>query len=462
MKNKILWDNILGFDLDGIISGYSFSTRLAHENCWTKGFTEKAILEYKKFMYLAATSDMMVSPSHIVDIVWHQHLIFTHSYEEFCNLLGKKIHHVPSSRRKDDLKTFSQATERTHKLYFEVFGNIPSDIWNSLDMWESLELRKPKINSVALIALSITIFFSLNYVSYFFLKPIYVKIDNPFFLIGFIAFVVITFLFLEDFNRNFLAKVIKSFKENSFIYHLSPLELIFLKTHKLSNVVAGIVNDLIKDNKIVVHKDNKIENHENHHPQTIEESQIMEILADLGKTYYPNLVRILIKNPLFYNIVYCISKFKRYFRSSKKFQTLFFINICVFMVILTIGLIRATVGAENGKDEHYLLLSVVVLIIVMVFYLRRLRNFLFTFTIPKLYKDEILVQRKLTNDREWQYFLFGQSMLDASFIPLVDYINQHNHSNHDTTSSCGSECGSSCGSGCGSSCGGGCGGCGGG
>ena len=54
----------------------------------------EAIEEYKKFMYLAATSNQMVSPSEIVDIVWHQHLIFTQSYKEFCDILGKKIEPV--------------------------------------------------------------------------------------------------------------------------------------------------------------------------------------------------------------------------------------------------------------------------------------------------------------------------------------------------------------------------------
>ena len=58
-----LWNKILEFDFDSPPSEYGFSTRLARENYWTRNFTRQAILEYKKLMYLAATSDMMVSPS---------------------------------------------------------------------------------------------------------------------------------------------------------------------------------------------------------------------------------------------------------------------------------------------------------------------------------------------------------------------------------------------------------------
>ena len=77
--NHELWNKISEYNFDEPMSEYGFSTRLANENFWTKDFTEKAIAEYKKFMYLAATSDLMVSPSEIIDVVWHQHLIFTQS-----------------------------------------------------------------------------------------------------------------------------------------------------------------------------------------------------------------------------------------------------------------------------------------------------------------------------------------------------------------------------------------------
>lgn len=72
-----LWKKVVAFEFISSMSEYGFTTRLTYENDWTKHFTKEAILEYKKFMYLAATANAMVAPSPTVDIVWHQHLIFT-------------------------------------------------------------------------------------------------------------------------------------------------------------------------------------------------------------------------------------------------------------------------------------------------------------------------------------------------------------------------------------------------
>ncbi len=103
-KNQVSWQVVNNFDFNKPLTDYGFVTRLADENKWTKNFTEKAILEYKKFMYLAATSGTMVSPSHVVDIVWHQHLIFTDFYNSFCTILGKKIQHIPSTHNKAEFR----------------------------------------------------------------------------------------------------------------------------------------------------------------------------------------------------------------------------------------------------------------------------------------------------------------------------------------------------------------------
>ena len=85
MNKGSLWNKVLAFQFEKENDEYGFTVRLSTENLWTINFTEKAILEYKKFMYLAAVSDQMVSPSEIVDTVWHQHLIFTGSYNKLSH-----------------------------------------------------------------------------------------------------------------------------------------------------------------------------------------------------------------------------------------------------------------------------------------------------------------------------------------------------------------------------------------
>jgi hypothetical protein len=102
MINNAMWQRALDYPIDNIHSEYGFGTRLASENYWTINFTQRAILEYRKFMFLAANSDLMVSPSPVVDVVWHEHLTFTQSYHEFCDILGKQIQHVPSTRDSQD------------------------------------------------------------------------------------------------------------------------------------------------------------------------------------------------------------------------------------------------------------------------------------------------------------------------------------------------------------------------
>lgn len=112
MLNHEKWQKILQFQLDSPSDIYGFTLRLANENSWTKHFTALAILEYKKFMYLAATGEGMVSPSEVVDAVWHLHLIFTESYEHFCQVLGKTSNifhpHTTEMNQPDSMKPESE------------------------------------------------------------------------------------------------------------------------------------------------------------------------------------------------------------------------------------------------------------------------------------------------------------------------------------------------------------------
>ncbi|WP_143708829.1 hypothetical protein [[Flexibacter] sp. ATCC 35208] len=87
------------FPIDDGPATLPFSTRLAKEQRWTKKFTQRAILEYKRFILLCCVLDEGASPSKIVDEVWHLHLTYTRSYREaFCRCtLGKELHHIPSS-----------------------------------------------------------------------------------------------------------------------------------------------------------------------------------------------------------------------------------------------------------------------------------------------------------------------------------------------------------------------------
>lgn len=132
MKNKLLWEEIAMFEIDNPTAQFPFSSRLKKENKWSYEYTFRAITEYKKFMYLATISKNSVSPSSIIDEVWHLHLIYTQSYwMEFCKIcLGKNIHHIPTNGGNSESTNYQNIYVETLKLYEQEFGEkAPTDIW---------------------------------------------------------------------------------------------------------------------------------------------------------------------------------------------------------------------------------------------------------------------------------------------------------------------------------------------
>ena len=75
----------------------------------------------------------MVTPSKISDQVWHEHLLFTKAYREFCNnVLGFQFDHHPELLpMTDQTGTFNAQYLDTLELYKKEFGiNPPADIWS--------------------------------------------------------------------------------------------------------------------------------------------------------------------------------------------------------------------------------------------------------------------------------------------------------------------------------------------
>ncbi|MBN9296922.1 MAG: hypothetical protein J0I41_07915 [Filimonas sp.] len=451
--NHELWNKILVFDFDNPPAEYSFSIRLADENAWTKQFTAQAILEYKKFMYLAATSDFMVSPSEIVDTVWHQHLIFTQSYQDFCSTIGKQIQHVPSTHNKEDFQKFKQAKERTTKLYAEAFGEQPRQIWEYGHIYEGLHLAKAKMKIRGFVVIGLLLFAALIIPCYYLLRPIYIHIDNPDFIISFIVIVILLFTSLEIYNRHILKKIVKQFDKDSFINHLTALELIYLQKGKLTDAINAPVNELIELGAIQINEDKTISLVSNF-TNSEEQLQVSATLNDLGTVFYPTLLQQLATKPIFSNIAKSMNAFSKYFIKSKKFGQLFYLNFSACTILFLLGLTRYMIGISREKPVVQIGVALTILAIIIIAYLNRLTGLVSINTIPQLYKLEILPSRLVMHDWQWNYFLSGSSVLAASFIPLVNYVDRNSENN---TGSCSSSCGSSCGSSCSS-----CGGCGGG
>ena len=452
--NRELWNKISEYNFDDPMSEYGFSTRLANENFWTKDFTEKAILEYKKFMYLAGTSDLMVSPSEIIDVIWHQHLIFTQSYTGFCDIIGKTIQHVPSTHNKEEAEKFRQAKERTIRFYKENVGEQPKEIWEYGDMYESLELAKAKIKIRTFINLGVLAFIILIVPFYFLLRPAYLQIDNPNFMLIYISIAIGTFIMLEIYNRQYLSGIVNNFKSFTFIRQLQPWELVYLKTQQLAHVIHGTMNQLVNENKVCINPDHSIGKTNTGKPNSLEQWQVLEELGHSKAIYYPVLMRSLLFKPVFWNIANCMDALKKYFIKSKAFGRLFYLNFGVLALLLMLGFIRLSTGLIRDKPVTQIFFVLVFLIIIIIAYLWRLTKIFCSISIPELYKNEILPTRQDANDWEWRYFSIGPAVLAASFLPMVHYVDRNNRG------SAGGGCGSSGGSSCGSSCSS-CGGCGG-
>ena len=126
-----LWPRLVAFDLDGA-AVLPFSRRLARDNGWPLAFAERVVLEYKKFVYLAATCGHPVTPSDEVDQAWHLHLVYTRSYwEELCGqVLGFALHHGPTKGGAAEGHKFADWYAATRQSYEAAFGEAPpADIW---------------------------------------------------------------------------------------------------------------------------------------------------------------------------------------------------------------------------------------------------------------------------------------------------------------------------------------------
>lgn len=128
-----LYWRICEFELDPPDASFPFSAKLSWEYRWTGIFTYRAIQEYKKFVFLSQVAIHQVSPSTIVDRVWHQHLLYTHSYwNEFCGkVLNQPLHHLPSLGSKQEGLRYRHQYQQTLASYTQYFGTPPSDIWNA-------------------------------------------------------------------------------------------------------------------------------------------------------------------------------------------------------------------------------------------------------------------------------------------------------------------------------------------
>ena len=89
--------------------------------------------ELVRFLDLVNTTTKTLSPSIIVDLAWHELILFTRFYQQFCSKhYNRFIHHTPDKTGKPDVFL------KTIQLYVQHYGQPHPVIWGKVaqEEWE--------------------------------------------------------------------------------------------------------------------------------------------------------------------------------------------------------------------------------------------------------------------------------------------------------------------------------------
>jgi hypothetical protein len=90
----------------------------------------------KRFLFLCGTQKtvgFLLSPPPEVDVGWHEFILFTEAYTEYCvNNFGRYIHHRPTAVS-DKNSTYTHDFKKTSDLAKAVFGDLSSNWVTSQD-----------------------------------------------------------------------------------------------------------------------------------------------------------------------------------------------------------------------------------------------------------------------------------------------------------------------------------------
>jgi hypothetical protein len=149
VDKKALWLRVKGYEFDHLVppslwqqvvrafggadaATKAFADKLARKLGWSRPFALRAVAEYRKFVYLGMVSDFPVTPSKVIDQVWHEHQLFTQAYRQFCGeVLGRHFDHHPELIPADEqLANYQSQYHGTLELYRKEFNHDPpADIW---------------------------------------------------------------------------------------------------------------------------------------------------------------------------------------------------------------------------------------------------------------------------------------------------------------------------------------------
>jgi hypothetical protein len=109
----------------------NFTRRLARDHGWDLDYARAAVDAYRRFCFLAIVSPTPVTPSEVVDEVWHQHLTYSRDYwTVWCaERLQAPLHHDPTPGGPEAQLTYRRQYAETLALHERVFGPPHRELW---------------------------------------------------------------------------------------------------------------------------------------------------------------------------------------------------------------------------------------------------------------------------------------------------------------------------------------------
>ena len=116
--NEVLWKKISNYRHDDLCRRFSEKHKLSQE------ITSIIFTEMKRFIFISIISNEVCSPSKIVDEMWHEFIMHTSHYRDFCNIFNSEfIDHTPS-----DIPEI-EGYMRTKSLAERIFGKLNQLCW---------------------------------------------------------------------------------------------------------------------------------------------------------------------------------------------------------------------------------------------------------------------------------------------------------------------------------------------
>lgn len=483
---QIVWEKLLAFELDRADASYPFSARLAKENNWSMTFTEQAITEYKKFMFLATFADHMVSPSEVIDEVWHLHLIYTQSYwKDLCEgVLGKRIEHIPSSGGREQQAYFEDLRAKTRESYIRFFGEEPpAEIWeeqadlqpisSGLRPWQKMLDTQPALGVLLILLLSLTLGTALA-------TTVLMAVKGGSFLWIFILSAIGS-LFVGSALKRFYEKELLQDREALIaIEKLNPYEVAYLRTNEPKHITNTLIAKLLDLGFIskAGESDSKLKlvgNAQSEDKLNPLEKTFLQRLRQRGEAATPTeLHEGLIQYPVFQQTIRYVQGFKENIAQLPDSFNARWMPLALNILVLGVGIGRMMVGIMREKPVGFLFLLCLVFVGIIYYVWKQGNRNLYQTQITDYLKTQKGDMQTMQNRREgdWGMSLYGNQYY-GGYFPYFIPIYMPTGSSGDGTSfwggsdtgggdGGGSDGGSGCGggdSGCG---GGGCGGCGGG